>query len=112
VASRPSTQVYIERQLRRHAYPVLGDRPMSSIRPSDIQAWVEGLAGERAPSTVGVVHGIVSGIFRAAMRDGVIAHNPCDGRKLPKTTKSRIEPLATELCSRWPMLRPTGTAPW
>jgi hypothetical protein len=33
---RPSTQVYIERQLRRHAYPVLGDRPLSSVRPSDI----------------------------------------------------------------------------
>jgi integrase len=94
---RPSTQVYIDRQLRRHAYPVLGDRPMSSIRPSDIQAWAKGLTGELAPSTVGVVHGIVSGIFRAAMRDRVIVHNPCDGTKLPKVTKSRVEPLATEV---------------
>lgn len=55
---RPSTQVYIERQLRRHAYPVLGDRPMSSIRPSDIQAWAKGLTDELAPTTVGVVHGV------------------------------------------------------
>jgi integrase len=94
---RPSTQVYIERQLRRHAYPVLGDRPMSSIRPSDIQAWAKGLTEELAPSTVGVAHGIVSGIFRAAMRDRVIAHNPCDGTKLPKATKARVDPLATEV---------------
>jgi Phage integrase, N-terminal SAM-like domain len=86
---RPSTQLYIERQLRRHAYPVLGDRPLSSIKPSDIQAWVKRLTSDLAPSTVGVVHGIVSGIFRAAMRDRVIAHNPCDGTKLPKTTKPR-----------------------
>ena len=39
-------------------------------------------------STVGIVHGIVSGIFRAAVRDGT---------KLPKVTKSRVEPLATEV---------------
>ena len=81
---RPSTQVYVERQLRRHAYPVLGDRPMSSIRPTDIQAWVKRMAGQLAPSTVGVVHGIVSGIFRAAIRDRVIAHNPVRRDQAPE----------------------------
>ena len=50
---RPSTQVYIERQLRRHAYPVLGDRPMSSIRPSDIQARAKGLTAELEPGRCG-----------------------------------------------------------
>lgn len=94
---RPSTQNYIERQLRRHAYPVLGDRPLSSIKPSDIQAWVKRLTEHLQPSTVGVVHGVVSGIFRAAVRDRVIVHNPCDGTKLPKVTKSRVEPLDTEV---------------
>ena len=94
---RPSTQLYVDGQLRRHAYPVLGDRPLSSIRPSDIQAWVRQPTEQLAPSTVGVVHGVVSGIFRAAVRDRVIAHNPCDGTKLPKVTKSRVEPLDTEV---------------
>jgi integrase len=94
---RPSTQLYIEGQLRRHAYPMLGDRPLSSIRPSDIQAWVKRLTEQLNPSTVGVVHGVVSGIFRAAVRYRVIAHNPCDGTRLPKVTKSRVEPLATEI---------------
>ena len=84
--------------LRRGANdPVLGDRPLSSIRPSDIQAWVRRLTEQLAPSTVGVVHGVVSGIFRAGVRDRVIAHNPCDGTKLPKVTKSRVEPLDTEV---------------
>jgi integrase len=94
---RPSTQAYIERQLRCHAYPVLVDQPLSAIKPSDIQAWVKGLTGQLAPSTVGVVHGITSGIFRAAMRDRVIVRNPCDGTKLPKPAKSRVDPLATEV---------------
>jgi integrase len=90
-------QNYIERQLRRHACPVFGDRPMSSIKPSDIQAWVKRLTEHLQPSTVGVVHGVVSGIFRAAVRDRVLVHNPCDGTKLPKVTKSRVEPLDTEV---------------
>jgi integrase len=76
---------------------VPGDRPLSAVKPSDIQQWVKRLTGQLEPSTVGVVHGVVSGIFRAAMRDRVITHNPCDGTKLPKTTKSRVEPLATDV---------------
>jgi integrase len=94
---RPSTQEHIEAKLRRHVYPVLGDRPMSSIRPSDIQAWTKRLSEQLAPSTASVVHRIVSSVFRAAVRDRVIAYSPCDGIKLPKVTKPRIDPLATEV---------------
>ena len=90
IARAPRT---IERQLR-HAYPVLGDRPMSSIKPSDIQAWVKRLTEHLQPSLGGVVHRVVPGIFRAAVRDTLIVHNPCDGTKLPK---SRVEPLDTEV---------------
>jgi integrase len=93
---RLTTQDYIEGNLRRHAYPVLGDKALSSIKPSEVQAWVKGMADRLAPSTVGVVHGVVSGIFRAAVRDRLIVANPCDGTRLPKTTPSRVEPLPVE----------------
>jgi len=93
---RLTTQDYIEGNLRRNAYPVLGDKPLSSIRPSEIQAWVMGMTDRLAPSTVGVVHGVVSAIFRAAVRDRLIVANPCDGTRLPKTTPSRVEPLPVE----------------
>src|SRR5215217_167446 len=100
---RPSTQVLVESGLRRHAYPTLGSRPLASIMPSDIQAWVRRLATGQpngqpalAPSTVAVVHGIVSGIFRAAIRDRRIVANPCESTRLPKVTPKRIEPLGTE----------------
>ena len=43
-----------------------------------------------ACSTVGVIHGIVSGIFRAAVRDRVIAHNPCDSTKLPDELRREV----------------------
>ena len=55
---RPSSQAHIETMLRRHAYPTLGDRPLSSILPSEVQALGQAAwhgAGSRAlaPATVG-----------------------------------------------------------
>jgi integrase len=94
---RPSTRENVQEKLRRHVSPVLGDRPLSSIRPSEIQAWVKSLAEHLAPSTAVVVYRIVASVFRAAVRDRMIAYSPCDGIRLPKVTKSRIEPLATEV---------------
>ena len=91
---RGSSADHVESRLRLHAYPVLGDRPISSILPSEIQAWVAGI--ELAPSTVGVLHGIVFGIFRDAVRDKCIASNPCDGTKLPKKAPSKVVPPTTE----------------
>jgi integrase len=94
---RPSTQEHIEAKLRHYVYPVIGDRPMSSIRTSNIQALAKRLSDQLAPSTAGVVHRIVSSVFRAAVRDRVIAYSPCDGVKPSKVTKTRVEPLTTEV---------------
>jgi integrase len=94
---RPSTQEHIEAKLRHYVYPMIGDRPMSSIRTSNIQALTKRLSDQLAPSTAGVVHRIVSSVFRAAVRDRVIAYSPCDGIKPPKVTKTRVEPLSTEV---------------
>lgn len=91
---RPSSRALVEITLRRHAYPTLGDRPLSSILPSDIQAWVKGL--DLAPATVGVAHGIVSTIMKAAIRDRRIVANPCEGTKLPKKQRVQIIPLTTD----------------
>jgi integrase len=91
---RPSSRAHVETMLRRHAYPTLGDRPLSAIMPSDVQAWIKGL--ELEPATVGVVHGLVSTVMKAAIRDRRIASNPCDGTKLPRVQRKQIVPLTTE----------------
>jgi integrase len=91
---RDSSAEHVESRLRLHAYPVLGDRPMSAILPSEVQAWIAGI--ELAPATVGVLHGIVFGIFKDAVRDRCIASNPCDGTKLPKAEPKRVVPPTTE----------------
>ena len=92
---RPSSRAHVETMLRRHAYPELGERSLSSILPSDVQAWVKGLDG-LAPATVGVVHGIVSTIMKTAIRDRRIVANPCEGTKLPRKQRVQIVPLTTE----------------
>ena len=112
---RPTTTAHVETMLRRHAYPVLGDRPLASIRPSEIQAWVKRLSvGSTDPkctakvhsscacrkplaaATVGVAHGLVAAVFKSAVRDRKLPGSPCEGIKLPKKEPSKVKPRATE----------------
>src|SRR5437763_1426930 len=81
---RPTTAAHVETMLRRHVYPMLGDRPLASVLPSDIQRHVKRLSGNLAPSTVGDVHRILATIFKAAVRDRPVGVSPCEGARLPK----------------------------
>lgn len=74
--------------------PTFGDRPLGSIRPSEVQAWVRRLEQELAPSTIGVVYSFVVGIFRSAVRDRLLAVSPCVDIRLPRPEPKRVEPLA------------------
>ena len=70
---KPTTAEQVETYLRRHAYTAFGDRPINSIRPSELQAWVKGLESSLAPATIEVVMRHVSSVFKAAVRDRLIA---------------------------------------
>jgi integrase len=93
---RPTTAAHVETMLRRHVYPRLGDKRLGSVLPSDIQSLVKQLSLDLAPATVGVVHRILAGIFKAAVRDRRIVASPCEGTKLPKIHRQRIEPMTLE----------------
>lgn len=84
----PSMRDMVERALKRHVYPVLGDRAIGSIRPSEVQAWVTGL--KLAPSSAGVVLGYVSSVFRSAVQDRIIASNPAEGARPPAARKVEV----------------------
>ena len=73
---RPGTEALYERVLRLHAYPVLGDRGLASVRHSDAQAFITGLSRALAPNTARQVHAIVRTIFRAAVHDAVLPASP------------------------------------
>lgn len=91
---RPTTRAHVETMLRRHVYPAFGDRALASVRPSEVQAWVTGLP--LAPSTVGVVHGLLAGVYTAALRDRLVTSSPCEHTRLPKVVKQRIVPLTDD----------------
>lgn len=101
-AHRPTSRAHVETMLRRHAYPTFGGRPLVSILPSEIQTWVTRLgtaSGKRkalSPATIGVLHSIVSGVMKAAVRDRRIVANPCEGTKLPQVEHKRVVPPTTE----------------
>lgn len=102
---RPSSRYNYESHLRRHVYPTFGDRRLSSIMPSEVQAWVSRLtvgdparkAKPLAASTAGVVHAILFSIMAAAVVDRKIKANPCEATKLPKDERvRRVVPMTTE----------------
>jgi integrase len=111
---RPTSQAHIEGMLRRHAYPTLGDRQISTILPSEVQAWVRllGTSDRRvkrkalAPETISVIHSVVSAIMRSAVRDRKIIANPCEGTRLPAKDRKLIIPPTTEQVDRLRALMP------
>jgi integrase len=94
---RPATRDVATRSLRR-PLAVFGDRPLSTIRPSDVQAFISGL--EVAPSTVKVIAQHLRAVFRGAVRDGLIVKSPADGLRLPRSEKGPIVPLSDEDVAR------------
>lgn len=70
---RPTTTAQVQSNLQNHVLPVFGKRPIGSIRPSEVQAWVRSLSTKLAPGTVEVVYRYFAAIFRAAVEDRVVA---------------------------------------
>ncbi|WP_164842393.1 tyrosine-type recombinase/integrase [Actinoplanes solisilvae] len=91
---RPNTASRTESGLRKHAYPAFGTRPISSIRESQLQAWVTGLP--LAPSSVRTQWSSVRAVFAAAKRDRIITIDPTEGVKLPELDIVEIVPLLVE----------------
>lgn len=95
---RQSSADKIESLLRLHVYPLLGERRLAAVRPSDVQAWVKRLLVEHqlAPSTVAVVHGVLASMFKTAVRDRIIPASPCEGTRLPENHRQPVVPLVVE----------------
>jgi integrase len=85
---KPSTLHSDESAWRIHVLPKWGDRPVGSIRHSEVVAWAAGLAGNRSATTVRRAHGILAAILDNAVRDRRIPSNPARDIKLPRRTQS------------------------
>lgn len=77
--------------------PVIGDRPLSSLRPSDMQALVRYLADSGlGPASVEATYRAVAAVLKAAVIDRVIPTSPAVGVRLPKVERPQVEPLEVD----------------
>jgi integrase len=93
----PTTRNLVERTLRCHIYPALGDLPMGSIRTTTVQALVTELSSRLAASTLKLAYGYLVAVFRAAVRDRIITSSPCEGVRLPPPRRKQVEILPLEV---------------
>lgn len=91
---RDSSRSAIESTFRRHVLPVLGARPLASVKRADVEAWARGV--ELAPSTVGSARQYLGTMFLAAVEDGLIPRSPCAGARMPKVDRAPVVPLGPE----------------
>ncbi|WP_117197940.1 site-specific integrase [Nocardiopsis sp. TNDT3] len=94
-----ATRYAMEQRFQRHIYPLMGRRPMNTIRPSDIQNWIRGRQQELGDRTIRTMFENLSSVFSAAVDDDVLAKNPCRAKsvKAPSPTQKKIVP--------WPVSR-------
>lgn len=82
-AKRPSSRARDDSALRVHILPVLGDRTIGSLTPSDIQRCVNEWSEHLAPRSVRRVYQTLSAVLNAAVLDDRIDRSPCRGIRLP-----------------------------
>ena len=86
-----------QRSYNKYAAPAFGWRPAAEIDETDIQAWVDDMAQNVSPKTVGSHHAILHGLFKWASAPSrkliPLGHNPCIGTELPKKIKPQPKGL-------------------
>jgi integrase len=103
----PSTRRQHESAINRHITPLLGDRKLRSLSPSDLDwfyAELRKLPGRgdnttMAPATVRRIYVIVRAALEQAVKWGWISTNPAIGSSPPKVRQAKIEPPDAEAVS-------------
>lgn len=108
-----STRAAYRSYLDKHFIPYFGRRAMASITTTAIESWIaKALAGGLSPASVRKYHSMLKTIFQRAVRDRVIAFNPCATTELPKAvgkarsvpTPEEFDRLLSQIPQRWRLL--------
>jgi integrase len=90
----PATHDRIERELRLHILPTLGQRPLSSLRRRHVEEWAKTLP--LSASSARMVYETLSSMLSAAVDDERIARNPAHGARLAKAHTAPLVPLTAD----------------
>ena len=108
-----TTRAAYRSYLDKHFLPYLGKRPMSSITPTTVEAWIaKALKGGLSAASVRKYHSMLKTIFQRAVRDRVVLTNPCAATELPKAvrkprtipTPEEFDRLISEVPPRWRLM--------
>ncbi|MBA3741982.1 tyrosine-type recombinase/integrase [Sporichthya sp.] len=92
-----STKQSYRSYLDKHFLPYFGDQPMAKILPSTVQGWVTQVAADGLSArSVMKYHVMLHSIFKRAVRDRIIAFNPCTDIELPKVVTRKMPTLTPE----------------
>jgi integrase len=94
-----ATREPVSVQIRRHAIPYMGTRPLGSFKPEHIRDWLSEL--ERAvpaSSYRRVIFASVSAVFTAAVDDDYLHRNPCRASSVtaPSPSRRRVVPWTAQ----------------
>jgi len=114
------TKLDYQLQYNSHIAPVFGEKPMSSIKPSDIQKWRVRMKNypaktgyQLSESTVNKITNLLASILKSALDNDKIHNNPMSKvkRKKPKKVNkampldiSTVQGLAHSLAPQWQIL--------
>ena len=86
---KPSQLESTEASYRTHVQAKWADRRIGEISQAELQEWVSDLTSRRSASVVLRAKGIVNGVLKRAVKDRLIAENPCEGLELPRKPKRK-----------------------
>lgn len=86
---KPSAYRSIESAWRLHVEPRWGRKALGKVRHSEIQDWISTMSKTHSATSVLRAHGILAGIYDAAVRDRIVASNPARDMTLPRKGKKR-----------------------
>lgn len=125
---KPSTLATTTNAWKNHVKPVWGERRISTIRTSEVQAWVSSMTvrgfknGQpvqvpASPSMVRKAHAVLAQVLDVAVSDGMLKANPARAVKLPRKaapvkvflTAEQLATLARECTTKGEIVWVLGT---
>ena len=112
-----STRAGYLSMLRTHFVPYVGPMPLARIKPSTAQGWVShAVELGLSPRSIAKYHTMLHSVFARAVRDRMLAFNPCAATELPKVvlrkarilTPAEFELLLAEIPDRFYVLVQTA----
>lgn len=94
VQTKASTRKKYERDYRLYVRPFIGDMPIDEIGTIDIQKiYIKNMTNGLSPKSIYNVHGVLSSMFKKALKLNHVRKNVVADCELPKLRKPQMYPL-------------------